>query len=72
MIVRKNVRLSEVVVPDVFHSDHLPIIFHSLDRVRTINRSETVDKSAGRERLQGVASELISPRHYRVAGIATG
>jgi hypothetical protein len=33
----KNIRLSNVIVSDILDSDHLPIIFHILDHVRTKN-----------------------------------
>jgi hypothetical protein len=42
-IVHKNVRLTEVIVPDILDSDHLPIIFHLLDHIRSRNLSELVD-----------------------------
>jgi hypothetical protein len=44
IVVHKNVRLSEVIVPDILESDHLPIVFHSLDHVRSRNPSDPVDK----------------------------
>jgi exonuclease III len=33
--VHKNIRLSDVTVSEVLESDHLPIMFHILDHVRT-------------------------------------
>jgi hypothetical protein len=41
--------------------DHLPIIFHLLDHVRTRDLSDPVDKFTDLERFQILASELISP-----------
>jgi endonuclease/exonuclease/phosphatase family metal-dependent hydrolase len=37
IVVHKNIRLSNVIVSDIVDSDHLPIIFHILDHVRTKN-----------------------------------
>jgi hypothetical protein len=62
IVVHKNVRLLEIIVSDILDSDHLPIIFHLLDHVRTRHLSDPVDKFTTRERFQSLASELISPR----------
>jgi hypothetical protein len=35
IILHKNVWLSEVIVSDILDSGHLPIMFHSLDHIRT-------------------------------------
>jgi hypothetical protein len=35
IVVHKNVQLSEVTVSDILDSDHLPIVFHLLDHIRT-------------------------------------
>jgi hypothetical protein len=37
--------VSDVIVPDILDSDHLPIIFHILDHVKIRNLSEPVEKS---------------------------
>jgi hypothetical protein len=37
IVVHKNIRLSNVITSDILDSDHLPIIFHILDHVRTKN-----------------------------------
>jgi hypothetical protein len=42
--VHNNVRLSEVIVSDILNSDHLPIIFHLLDRIRTRNLTDPLEK----------------------------
>jgi hypothetical protein len=62
IIVHKNVRLSEVIVSDILDSDHLPILFHSLDHFRSRNLSDSVGKFTDWERFQRLASELILPR----------
>jgi hypothetical protein len=49
-------------VSDILGSDHLPIIFHILDRVRTKNVSAPLQKITDWERFQSLASNLISPR----------
>jgi hypothetical protein len=35
IVVHKNVRLSDVIVSDILDSDHLPIVFHIPDLIRT-------------------------------------
>jgi hypothetical protein len=35
IMMHKNIRLSNVIVSDILDSDHLPIVFHILDHVRT-------------------------------------
>jgi hypothetical protein len=62
IVVHKNIRLSEVIVSDILDSDQLPVIFNSLDHVRTRNLSEPVDKFTDWERFQNLTPELISPR----------
>jgi hypothetical protein len=44
IVVLKSARLSEVIVSDILGSDHLPIVFHLLDHVRTRTLSDLVDK----------------------------
>jgi hypothetical protein len=61
IVVHKNVRLSEVIVSDILDSDHLQIIFHLLDYIRSRNLSDPVDKFTDWERFQRLFSELISP-----------
>jgi endonuclease/exonuclease/phosphatase family metal-dependent hydrolase len=43
IMVHKNIRLSNVVVSDILYSDHLKIVFHILDHVRTKNVSEPLE-----------------------------
>jgi hypothetical protein len=62
IVVHKNFRLSENIVFDILDSDHIPIIFHLLDHVRSKNLSGPVDKFTDWERLQRLPSELILPR----------
>jgi hypothetical protein len=62
IVVHKNIRLSNVIVPDILGSDYLPIIFHILDHVRTKNVSAPLEKFTDWEGLQSLASSLISPR----------
>jgi hypothetical protein len=42
--------------------NHLPIVFHILDHVRTTTRSEPLEKSINWEWFQSLASDLIYPR----------
>jgi hypothetical protein len=44
IVVHKNIRLSDVTVSDILDSDHLPIIFHILDHVRTKQSSKPLEK----------------------------
>jgi hypothetical protein len=45
IVVHKNIRVSNVIVSDIFDSDHLPIIFHILDHVKIRNLSEPIKNS---------------------------
>jgi hypothetical protein len=62
IVVHQNVRMSDVIVSDILHSDHLPIIFHTLCHVKIRNLSEPIEKFTDWDRFQRLASELISPR----------
>jgi hypothetical protein len=62
IVVHKNIRLSNVIVSDILDSDHLPIIFHILDHVRTKKVTAPFEKFTHWERFQSLASNLISPR----------
>jgi hypothetical protein len=44
IFVRKNFRLSELIVSDILDSDYLPIVFHLLDNIRTRNPSDRIEK----------------------------
>jgi hypothetical protein len=71
IVVHKNVLLSEVIVSDILDSDHLPILLHLLDRLRTRNPSDPVDGFKDWERFQILASILISPRIQMNSGEET-
>jgi hypothetical protein len=60
IVVHKNVRLSEVIVSDILDSDHLPIIFHLLDLVKSRNLSEPVYNFTDWELFRSLAFELVS------------
>jgi hypothetical protein len=62
IVLHKNIRLSNVIVSDILDSDHLLIIFHILDHVRTKNVLTPFEKFTDLERFQSLASNLISPR----------
>jgi hypothetical protein len=70
IVVHENVRLSEVIVSDFLDSDHLPIVFHILDHVRTRNLSEPTKKFTDWERFQSLASDLVSPSIQINSGVA--
>jgi hypothetical protein len=61
IVVHKNIRLSNVIVSDILDSDHLPIIFHILDHVRTKSISAPFEKLTDWEQFQSLASNLTSP-----------
>jgi hypothetical protein len=44
IVVHKNVWVSEATDSDIIDSDHLPIVFHLLDHIKTRNPSGPVDK----------------------------
>jgi hypothetical protein len=60
--VHKKVQLSDLIDSDTLDSDHLPIVLHLLDRIKTRNLPDPVDIFTDWERFQGSASELISTR----------
>jgi hypothetical protein len=62
IVVHKNIRLSNVIVSDILASDHLPIIFHIPDHVRTKTISTPLEKITDWELFQSLTSNLISPR----------
>jgi hypothetical protein len=62
IVVRQNIRMSEVIVSDVLDSYHLPIDFHTLDHVTTRNLSDPVEKFTDWGRFQSLASDLVSLR----------
>jgi hypothetical protein len=62
IVVRQNIRLSDVIVSDILDSDHLPILFHILDHVKIRNLSDPIEKFTDWDRFQNLASELISPK----------
>jgi hypothetical protein len=62
IVVHKNIRLSDVIVSEILNSDHLPIMFHILDQVRTKQISEPLEKFTNWKRFQSLASNLLSPR----------
>jgi hypothetical protein len=42
IVVRQNIRVSDVIVSDILDSVHLPIIFHILDHVRISNLANLI------------------------------
>jgi hypothetical protein len=62
IVVHKNIRLSKEIVSDILDSDHLPIIFHILDHVRTNPVSAPLEIITDWERFQSLTSNSISPR----------
>jgi hypothetical protein len=58
----KNVGLSDVTIPDVLDTHHMPTVSHVLNDVRTRNLSELPEKFTNWERFESLTSELFSPR----------
>jgi hypothetical protein len=69
IVVHQNAWLSEIIVSVVLGSDLLPIVFHILGHVRTTNLSDPIKKSTDRERLQSLASDLMSPKIQNISGL---
>jgi hypothetical protein len=61
-VVHKNIRPSHVTDFDILDSDHLPVVFHIPDPVRTTQVLEPIKKRTDWERFRSLASNLISPR----------
>jgi hypothetical protein len=59
-----SIRISDsgLTVSDILDLDHLPVVFHVLDRVKTKNPSEPVEIFTDWEWFYSPASDLISPR----------
>jgi hypothetical protein len=62
IVVHKDVRLSEVRVLDILDSDHLPIMFCTLDHVKDREILDPAEKLTDWERFQSLAFTLVSPR----------
>jgi hypothetical protein len=62
IVVHQNNRVSGTTVSDILDSDHLQIIFHTLDHVKIRNLQKPIEKFTDWDRFQSVASELISSR----------
>jgi hypothetical protein len=62
-VVHQNIQLSEVIVTGIQGSDHLPIMFHILDPVRTRQALDPVEKRTDWELFQSIASELIISKY---------
>jgi hypothetical protein len=69
IVVHQNIRVSNVIVPDILDSDHLPVIFHILDYVKIRNLSDPIEKFTDWDRFQSLASELISPKIEITTGV---
>jgi hypothetical protein len=56
MVVHQNMRVSGIIVSDILDWDHLPIIFHILDRVKFRILSELIEKFTDWNGFQSLAS----------------
>jgi hypothetical protein len=54
IVAHKNGRLSEVIVSDILDSDHLPVVLHLRDHIRTRDFSVPVAKFTDWERIQSL------------------
>jgi hypothetical protein len=57
IVVHQNIRVPDVIVCDILDSDHLPIIFHTLDLVQIRNLSEPIETFTDWDQFQSLASE---------------
>jgi hypothetical protein len=64
IMAHKNIRLSNIIVSDIVDSDHLPIIFHILDHVRTKNVLAPLEKI----RLGAVSKPSLNPESKLTRG----
>jgi hypothetical protein len=71
IVVHQNIRASDVIVYDILYSDHLPIIFHILDHVKSRNPLETIEKFTDWDWFQSLATELVSHRIEINSGVET-
>jgi hypothetical protein len=62
IVLHRNVRISEVKVLEILESDHLPILFHMMDHVSTMEISAPDEIHTDWERFKSLASDLISPK----------
>jgi hypothetical protein len=44
IVVHQNIRVSDIIVPDILESDHRPVAFHILDHVKSRHLSDPVEK----------------------------
>jgi hypothetical protein len=61
--------MSDVIVSDILDSDHLQIVFHTLDHDKIRNLSDSIEKFTDWEWFQSLASELISPKIKIISGV---
>jgi hypothetical protein len=61
IVVHQKVQLSEAIVTDILESHHLPVIFNTLDPVRTRKALDPVENLTDLELFQNLASELRTP-----------
>jgi hypothetical protein len=47
IVVHQNIRLSDVTISDILYSDHLPIVFYLLERVKVRSPSKPIEKLTG-------------------------
>jgi hypothetical protein len=66
---KKNIRISNVIVFDILHSDHLPVVFYTLDPVRTTKVSEPIEKCTDWEHFQSLTAKLLSFRFKINSGV---
>jgi hypothetical protein len=69
IVVHQNIRVSDVIVSDILDSDHLPVIFHTLDHVKIRNISDPIETFTDWDWFQSLASELISPKIEIISGV---
>jgi hypothetical protein len=66
-VVHKNIRISNVF--DILGSDPLPIVFYTMDPVRTTKVLEPIEKFTDWERFQSLTTKLLSSRFKINSGV---
>jgi hypothetical protein len=54
IVVRQNIRVSDIIVCDILHADQQPILFHILEHLKIRNLSEPIEKFTDWDRFQSL------------------
>jgi hypothetical protein len=59
-VVHQNIRLSGVIVSHIMDSNHLPVVLHILDHIKTKDLSKPAEKFTDWEQFQSLASFSVT------------